>query len=146
MAPIGVIFPVRADTTHLVPIPSDTGRTLNIRPQELNIDFWIADGVERAALDVTMPYEKDISLFDDDHPCVEDHHFIVYYTPQRAPFTPCNRVIRLLSLNTLDSWFGNIVVIKTDASGYVFDMKERDLALVEHIVPRYVSNLLYLLN
>lgn len=61
---------------------------------------------------------------------------MAFFTPQHAPFRPSNRSIRLLSHEVVGEWYGNIVVAQLNKDGYIKDVEERDVGLVEHLVLR----------
>lgn len=132
-APICAIFPTRAPTVALVPVSIETKPNIL---QNLNIEHWIADGVEVEATRTTPPSAKVVKLWDENHHFGIDYNYIIYYTPQGKPFIPSNRSMRLLTSNVLDDWYGNIVVVKADRNDYVADISERELGLIEYIVSR----------
>lgn len=107
-----------------------------VSAEQLNVTYWIADGQEVHALDTTHLLQKAINLWDDDHHFGPDYQYILYYTPQTSPFTPANRAIRILTSDSVDNWYGNLLVVKADSKNEVVSIKERELGLIEYIVAR----------
>lgn len=119
-----------------MPVPKQNSAIARVSAEQLDIKYWIADGQEVHALNTIRLPQKSINLWDDDHHFGPDYQYILYYTPQGSPFTPANRAIRTLTSNSVDNWYGNLMVVKADENNGVVNIKERELGLIEYIVAR----------
>lgn len=135
--PKALLFDGRCSGTHVVPVPVHGSGTSLVTPEDLDIRHWLLiTQMEREDAEVNPPAKQYLPSFLSGPLATNPAKFIAYITPQRAPFRPSNRCIRILSGKVLQQWYGNIVICKVNEQGYVVDIEEKDIGLVEHLMLR----------
>lgn len=133
-----LLFDVHCSRTHLVPVPIQTSRTSYISPQDLDVFHWLLTEIETDDWGVNPLLSEALRPFSNGSLAGSGPTFVAYYTPQRFPFRPDNRCLRILSAQALRHWYGDILVAKVDTVGHIVDVEEQDVGLIEHLVLMWV--------
>lgn len=121
----------------LVPIPVEScHRTSYIREHQLNIQYWIDDGLEMDSKGYIPVCQEVMKLLDSQHTLGRRDQYTMHYTPQRSPFIPHNRTICAVTCDVIRNWHGNVLVIKADKNKHVYDIQEKEIGLIEYLVSR----------
>lgn len=131
----------------LVPVPLESAcQTCYIGEHQLDIQYWIDDGLEMDSKGYIPIHQEVMKLLDSQHTLGRNDHYTMHYTSQRPPFIPNNRTIRAVTCDAIRDWYGNVLVIKADKDKHVYNITEREIGLIEYLVSRYSFSPSLMLN